>query len=404
MFGHISPPLNLNASKKIPKIAEAIEKQIDPSILDESGASDSLTGAAREFEDSDEVIVEPIEDLAPFDNLDEEGEHGSGIQRVLDGGFETLAFYKSFRYLNQNPAPGYWGIFYIKPRIIALSNEIKFDLGINAGRCLEELIKLLYGHEIYHYKVDATCLQHESFSGKLLYRPYRSHVCALPMSDWWEEAVANYYGLRGIDLEFKSYFEDLVRNSPGAYSKGLYKDDGMSGTPRALLAEQIAHVIPGSFSGWGANLVEDVLFNELKLAGFRPVGPAQKWNGDRSLSKDLALKNCPQYWISWHKGGRVVNNLMSPSLREVNHDFIQKYLAGELIPKKSDHEYFRIDNGEQIKCPNPHNKDVKPWELKNIVFKAGMKIKDFWIEREKTGKWKKNVPRASPLFSIDQDK
>jgi hypothetical protein len=404
MFSRISPPLNLNASKKIPKIAEDIEKQIDPRILEESNKDDSLTSVAREFEDGDKVLIEPIDGLDPFDDLNEGSQHGSGIERVLDDGFEALAFYKSFRYLNQNPAPGYWGIFYIKPRVIALSKEIKLDLGINAGKCLEELLKLLYGHEIYHYKVDATCLQHESFSAKLFYRPYRSYVGSLPMSDWWEEAVANHYGLHGIEEAFKNYFESLVKNSPGAYSKGLYKDDGLPGTPRAFLAGQITNAIPGGCSGWGANLMEDILFNELKLTGFRPAGRMQKWDGDRSLSRDLALKNCPQYWISWNRGGKVIDNLLSPSLHEVKKDFIQKYLAGELIPKKSDHEYFRIDNGEQIKCPNPHNKDVMSWEFKNIVFKAGMKIKDFWVERKITGIWKKNVPRSNPLLPIDLDK
>jgi hypothetical protein len=404
MFSRISPPSNSNDSEKIPKIAREIEKKIDPRILEESDINDSLTEVEREFDDGEEVIIESMDDLAVTDDLDEDGQYGSGIERVLDRGFEALAFYKSFRYLNQSPVPGYWGIFYIKPRVIALSRELKLDLGVSAGRCIEQLLKLLYGHEIYHYKVDATCLQHESFSGQLLYRPYRAHVSSLSISDWWEEAVANHYGLQGIDEDFKSYFESLVKNSPGAYSEGLYKDDGSLGTPRALLAVQMAHVVQSGFAGAGTDLAREVLFNELKLTGFRSIGQRQKWDGDRFLSKDLALKNCPQYWISWCKGGKVLNNLMSPSLREVNNDFIKKYLGGELVPKKSDHEYFRIDNGEQIKCPNPHNKDVMPWEFKNIVFKAGMKIKDFWTERRNTGVWKKNVPRAKPLSPIDVDK
>ena len=393
----------MTASAKIPKLAQDIERQIQPSVLDALDIDDSLIEIARDFGSDGEELIEPLVDLPPIDDLDPEYQRGSGIERVLEGGFEALAFYKSFRHVNQSPAPGCWGIFYIKPRVISLCNEMMMDLGINRQECLVEVMKLLYGHEIYHYKVDANCLQHESFTSKLIYRPYRSLVSALPMSDWWEEAVANYYGLHGIDDKFKPYFESLVRNSPGAYSKGLYKDDGFPGTPRAFLAEQISQVV-GTRSSLGPKLAEGVLFNELKLNGFRPSRSAQKWGGDQFLSRSLALKNCPQHWISWQKGGKVINNLLSPSLREINRDFIQKYLDGELVPKKSDHEYFRIDNGEQIKCPNPHNKDVMPWEFKNIVFKAGMKIQDFWVERKNTAVWKKNVPRAIPLIPIDSEK
>jgi len=396
MFNRISPPLDLNASKKIPDIAKDIESKLDPKIEEKFPIDSSSVNIAKEFEDFEKEIVEPIDVHIEIDDTDDSDQSGSAIEKVLEDGFEAIAFYKSFRFINQNPAPGYWGIFYIKPRVRALHKEIRLDLGRPSDQCLEELLKLLYGHEIYHYKVDATCLEHEAFSNKLIYRQYRNYVGRLPMSDWWEEAVANHYGLQQIDSNFQKYFEDFVRNSPGAYSNGVYKDDGSPFIPRARLAEQITQSLAGQYWHLGGDLINDVLFNTLKLSGFRSNKRTLKYDGDPQLSNTLALKNCPQYWISWYRAGKVINGLKPVSLREVTNEYIPKYLAGEIV-KKTDHEFFRIDNGEQIKCPNPHNKDVMPHELKNIVRKAGMSIQDFWVERAKTNTWRRNIPRPIPV-------
>jgi hypothetical protein len=149
MFNRISPPLDLNASKKIPDIAKDIESKLDPKIEDKFPIDGSSVNIAKEFEDFEKEIVEPIDAPIEIDDTDDSDQSGSAIEKVLEEGFEAIAFYKSFRFINQNPAPGYWGIFYIKPRVRALHKEIRLDLGRPSDQCLEELLKLIYGHEIY---------------------------------------------------------------------------------------------------------------------------------------------------------------------------------------------------------------------------------------------------------------
>ncbi len=127
--------------------------------------------------------------------------------------------------------------------------------------------------------------------------------------------------------------------------------------------------------------------------------PFSKLRNDSYLTRTLALKNCPQYWISWSRLGNIVPNLITPELREIENDYVGKYLKGQKL-KSSDHAYFKIDNGEKVKMPNPHSRTLKPYEFKNIISKAGMTIQDFWSERQKTKKWKRDTPRPMPLDPI----
>ena len=55
---------------------------------------------------------------------------------------------------------------------------------------------------------------------------------------------------------------------------------------------------------------------------------------------------------------------------------------------RTDHRYYTIDNGQKIKVPNPHAKNVALHEFSNIIKKAGLKQKEFYKERERTRVWK----------------
>jgi len=103
---------------------------------------------------------------------------------------------------------------------------------------------------------------------------------------------------------------------------------------------------------------------------------------------------CPVYIVSGFSASRFVNpSITLPKLSEMEHGFIRSYLNGR-EGKKTDHKYFTIDNGQRLKFPNPHRKNVKLCEFSNIIKKAGLVQKDFYTEREKTKVWKKNVPRS----------
>ncbi len=396
------PKPNQQASENIVNVAKAIEAAIDPSVLD-THFSDSLTNAAREFAETDEVKVEPINNVEFPDDLGElDAVSGSAIGDLMDKGFDAIAFYKSFRHINCHPAPGHWGIFYIKPRVALLVNEMMSDTGLAKDECLDSILRFLYGHEIYHYKIDAICLQKEAISNYLIYRPYRGYVNSLSIVDWHEESLANHYGLAALesfnghkgfgDYEanqiVKQFMSELVRMSPGAYQLGLDRNVLSVMGPRGFLAKQIVQGRYGTnaISTASLKLTESTLFQQLLLEGYKNL------KGDKFLAAELSLSFCPVNWITWYKNGSAVYASKTVSLKEIKDGFIKNYLNGEQ-KRLTDHEYFKIDNGESIKMPNGHDKDIRIYELKNIIAKAGMENTEFWAARNSTNKWKKSVPR-----------
>ena len=58
--------------------------------------------------------------------------------------------------------------------------------------------------------------------------------------------------------------------------------------------------------------------------------------------------------------------------------YVCGYLDGSFL-ERTDHDYYRIDNGEKVKVPNPHDKTVRGYELKGTLHKAGMTHKEFCI-------------------------
>jgi len=117
---------------------------------------------------------------------------------------------------------------------------------------------------------------------------------------------------------------------------------------------------------------------------------------EAALSYFLHLNNCPVYWIDWVKGGKSVLVPYVASVSEINNDFIKRYLAG-VQDHHSDHSFYRIDNGEKVKLPNPHRPDLTNREFHNIIGKAGLTSPQFYKERERTSVWRKGVPRSPVL-------
>ena len=110
-------------------------------------------------------------------------------------------------------------------------------------------------------------------------------------------------------------------------------------------------------------------------------------------------KQCPVYVVRGVSASRLVKpNISLPLLSEIEKKYLKKYLNGKEI--RTDHKYFKIDNGEKIKCPNPHFKNVRLHEFKNIVRKSGLTVSEYFDERKATKKWKKNTPRKYPKKSL----
>lgn len=397
-FGQI-PNLNAHAASDIADAARQVERMLqDDSDLDLPNLNDPFQPIGIDIPDDNvtQEVIEELDSKSIYDEAENDDEiHDGAVGRVVEEGIEYLAFYKSFRDVMKTPALSRWGIFFIKKRCFALAKDMSLSTGESFTDCLDALVAFLYSHELYHYRFDAHCLQMEATGGSPLYRPYRRLVASRPIAEWHEEAIANFYGLKAISSSPKNYqpyaqriydyLRDLVANSPGAYAGGVDKQQAIR---KDLMVKQATAV----FANSGTKVWHGLVGSTIR------VGTSLSFSRESSLSTFLRLENCPVYWIDWVKGGKSVIVPYVASVSEVSNDFIKRYLAG-VQDHHSDHNYFRIDNGEMVKLPNPHRADVTKTEFHNIIGKAGMTSPQFYKERARTSMWKKGVPRNPVLPS-----
>lgn len=397
LFGQIPKP-NPRAASDIVDAARHVESLLDDHVPepDEQPPSEPFPRPGVATPDA-EAGQEVIEDIDPFRHpASEAGEdeaYDGAVGGVVEAGIEYLAFYKSFRDVALAPAPNRWGIFFIKKRCVSLANDMSFNTGESFADCIDALAAFLYTHELYHYRFDAHCLQMEATGGFPVYRPYRRLVGGLPMTDWHEESIANFYGLKALQPNPSNsyppslcdYLHDLVENSPGAYAGGI---DAQQRVRKDQMVQQAlaatGHVGP---TAWQA-LVGSIIRTGTSLSKLR----------EPALSSRLSLKHCPVQWIDWVRGGKSILSPHAVSVAEAGGDFVERYLSG-IVDRRTDHLYYRIDNGEVIKIPNSHRADLTYGEFDNIIGKAGMTGAQFWRERIRTQEWLYYVPRSPVLPS-----
>ncbi len=393
LFGQIPEP-NPYAASKIADAARIAEGLLDDDFnLDNSSDPERFprTGVDIPVDDGQEVVEEIDSSSIPVGPLEDDETHDGATGGVVEGGIEYLAFYKSFRDVVRAPARSRWGIFFIKKRCIALATDMSLSTGESFADCLDALAAFLYMHELYHYRFDAHCLQMEATGGLPVYRPYRRLVANRSINEWHEESIANFYGLKALLPTRKSsypqpicdYLWDLVANSPGAYAGGIDKQQ----TSRR---DQMAQQASAAFGNAGPTVWQDLVESTIR------TGMGLSKQREATLSSFLHLDNCPVFWIDWVKGGKSVLTPYVASVSEINNDFIKRYLAG-VQDHHSDHSFYRIDNGEKVKLPNPHRPDLTNREFHNIIGKAGMTSPQFYKERARTSVWRKEVPRSPVL-------
>lgn len=396
-FGQI-PSRNPNAASDIADAARHVEQSLqNQEVLDVSTESSLFPRAGVDVPSAEDAeVVEVDTSSIPVEHGRDDDSHDGAVGGVVEGGIEYLAFYKSFRYVMRTPAPKKWGIFFIRERCIALAADMSASTGEPFIDCLDGLAAFLYAHELYHYRFDAHCLQMEATGGWALYRPYSRLVSTKPIAQWHEESIANYYGLKAVRPSHKSpyaqaiygYLFDLVANSPGAYAGGI---DRQQKHRKDLMVQQAS----AAFSRTGPSVWQGLVESTIR------IGSSLSTQREPSLSSFLRMENCPVYWIDWINRGKSILKPYVASVSEVNNDFIKRYLAG-IQDHHSDHSYYRIDNGEMVKLPNPHRADLSNREFHNIIGKAGMTSPQFYKERARTSVWRKGVPRdpvLPPRFS-----
>lgn len=395
-FGQIPRP-NPGAASRIADAVSHVENSLnddpDPDDLPDSHRFPRSGVEIPNADDAQEVVDEIDSSPLPVSQEKSDESHDGSAGRVVEEGIEYLAFYKSFRDVLRAPARKRWGIFFIKKRCISLATDMSFSTGELFADCLDTLAAFLYTHELYHYRFDAHCLQMEVTGGLPVYRPYRRLVANRPINEWHEESIANFYGLKALQLNQKfsypqpicDYLWDLVANSPGAYARGKDKQQGRQ---KQCMAQQAIAALGNAGPAVWQGLVESIIRTGLSLSKPR----------ESTLSSFLRLDNCPVYWIDWVKGGKSVLVPYVASVSEINNEFIRRYLSG-VQDHHSDHNYYRIDNGERVKLPNPHRLDLTNREFHNIIGKAGMTSPEFYKERARTSVWRKGVPRSRVLPS-----
>jgi len=395
-FGQLPIP-NPGAASNVADAARQVERLLDddrdPDVLPDS---DRFPRPGLDIPSSDDAqeVVEDIDlESIPVSQGQDDESHEGASGRVVDGGIEYLAFYKSFRDVMREPASKRWGIFFIKKRCVALATDMSFSTGESFIDCLDGLASFLYTHELYHYRFDAHCLQMEATGGLPVYRPYRRRVANRPVTEWHEESIANFYGLKALQQNRNffypqsicDYLWDLVANSPGAYAGGIDKQ-------QRSRKEHMAQQASASFGNPGPTVWQGLVESTIR------TGMGLSKPRESALSSFLHLDNCPVYWIDWVRGGKSILKPYVVSVSEVNNDFIRRYLGG-VQDHHSDHSYYRIDNGERVKLPNPHRPDLTNREFHNIIGKAGMTSPQFYKERDRTSVWRKGVPRSPVLPS-----
>jgi hypothetical protein len=306
--------------------------------------------------------------LLPFDVSDTEN-------GILASGIESLAFYKSIHHENLPPFAGTWGIFIFDYSLDYLSEELQRHAPgkFSPRECKQRALKLLYFHERFHFRFDTWVLSAESATGKPLYENYRNNIYRAfhPQEYVYEESLANLHALSCIAKEGAfSFAKDFMLSQPGSYSNiaGVNR-----GEYRSCLAAQLFH---------GRKQIMNDPFALPEHSEFlaQPKNPS------------LSDKWCPVRIVQGVSPSIfVIPSVTLPALGEIENGFLKKYLKGK--EARTDHKYYKIDNGSKVKCPNPHDKHVRLYEFKNITGKAGLKIKEYFEQRDKTKKWRKNVPR-----------
>lgn len=153
----------------------------------------------------------------------------SGQWRYMDDsvrshGFEALAIYKSFRFAEDNPFPGLWGVFYREEGLAYIANQMVQNLRIDLSETPALAYQFLRQHEICHYLIDNIALNIEPALGKHLYLPHRHAFRNCP-SQSVEESIANAMAFRWAKWRQKKYsgISEFARHfmlgQPNAYRR-----------------------------------------------------------------------------------------------------------------------------------------------------------------------------------------
>ncbi len=207
-FPDLDWPDTPNDPADVDQIDEPIDSENDGifSIDEEQTSNDALEQLAgsRVAVELDQDEVEAIE---------------GGIR---SRGFETLAFYKSRRFISHRPFAGRWGIFYLKQGLIYIESQIN-RVYPGYGEPKKLAINFLREHERFHYRADIQTLMFETTLGKHLYLPLHKALRGR-RTNFVEEALANrqvWDWSRKESVGLEEFAKDFMLLQPNAYARFL---------------------------------------------------------------------------------------------------------------------------------------------------------------------------------------
>ena len=287
-------------------------------------------------------------------------------------GFEAFAFYKSIHFVHQQPYPGLWGIFLLDSGVGSIAQLIRsINPLLSHQQAQYSAMRILHRHERFHFHVDVWTILQESLQQRRIYEPYMKNMYQKlhPSTLCVEEGLANRH-LVDSTIQFidKDFIYSIISTQPPAYQ---FPKQGDIPLYRAELASQIL---------------------DQKTRSSRRLGIESGVAHGRESK--FGHQNCPTYLVQNYTPSKIIAPYIGiPNRREIRR-FIINYLSGKHICT-TDHQYYKIDNGKKIRLPNKHSNidRLKPDEFYNILSKAGLSKREYWIKRIQTKLWKSNCPR-----------
>ena len=353
------------------------------------GLENDINGEIRQMDDED----------APNSGLqspavNEEDATAAQSARPM-AGLDVLAFYKSFRFTTRSPFAGRWGIFLLDAGVEGLARDLRAcKLALPHFEARKLAREILLAHERYHFWIDVWALGQEITPLRDLklkrYEYYLAGKQGVELTSYdLEESLANHYAFnklrRGAFTDgsmVAPVLRQVLLDGPSPYSDFIFGAED-----RAKMEGGLALAVANgrnfrnallAFSNFGNDADDSSVLG----ASIQPV--------DRRHPV-VGYSKCPTHFVQTQGYAGLVQPFQGPSLKEFRL-FLTNYLRGEK-EKATDHNYYRIDNGQRVKFPNPHDKEVRGYELKGTLIKAGMTKKEFDIARDETDRWARKCPR-----------
>ena len=350
-----------------------------------------LDGDLQPLQPDEEDSLGPVGNNNPVSDED----RGTAQEAYPMAGIDVLAFYKSFRFRQFAPFPGKWGVFLIDAGVAGLTADLHaLEPKLPIPEVRQLAMDLLLAHERYHFWVDAWALGQEIIpQARHKYKQYEPYLSGKKQveltADDHEESLANHYAFQRLKRRklsngkiASSMLRQVLGLAPTPYCDFVL-DKVERSEREGLLALAVANgmnPLVTLATSRLSNIDPSVLSASLK--------PANRWH------PIAGFPNCPVYYVHSTNYAQLIQPFLGPDLAE-HRRYVSGYLNGKFI-ERTDHDYFRIDNGEKIRVPNDHYKRVLGHELKGTLRKAGMTHKEFQQERQRTKNWTRNCPRPEP--------